>query len=145
MSEDDDNPENFYAFRGQWLDHLVVRHDLTHADFRVAYFLASKINAEDKCMWWSVSSIARELPVSIATITAATDKLTEAGVLVVTTRAKGAYSYGMRMPLDPAGDAFAAEMKAAVTKRKKTGGRKSRVSKNETGRVSKNENKSNKA
>lgn len=126
--------ENFYAFRGQWLDYLNTRHDLTHGDFRVAYFIASKMRPENKCMWWGVFSIADELPVSIATITSATDKLDRAGLLVVAKRAKGAYSYSLRMPLDPARDAYAAEVKARQEKRGKTGGRKkSRVSKNETG------------
>lgn len=49
MREDE---ENFYGLRGQWLDYLVERQDLTHGDFRVAYFIASKINPTDNCMWW---------------------------------------------------------------------------------------------
>ena len=132
MIDDHDEPENFYAFRGQWLDYLNTRHDLTHGDFRVAYFIASKINPDDKNMWWGVFSIADELPVSVATITSATDKLTEKGLLVVTRGRKGGYKYWMRMPIDPAGDAYAAEMKSKAARRKKTGGRKARVSKNET-------------
>jgi DNA-binding MarR family transcriptional regulator len=121
--------ENFYARRGQWLDYLVTRRDLTHGDFRVAYFIASKIRRAGQTMWWSVPRIAEELGVSIATVTAATDKLNNAGLLVISKGAKGSYRYGMRMPIDPVAAAFA----AAPQKRKKTGGRKSRVSKTETG------------
>lgn len=133
MNETISQDERFYAFRGQWLDYLSTRHDLTHGDFRVAYFIASKINPSDMCMWWGVFSILEDLPVSLATLTAATDKLSEKGLLVVTKRAKGAYSYSMRMPLDPAGDAFRAQHSADRKKRKKTGGRTTRLSKNETG------------
>jgi biotin operon repressor len=121
--------ENFYARRGQWLDYLVTRRDLTHGDFRVAYFIASKIKSSDQAMWWSVPRIAEELGISIATVTAATDKLNNAGLLVITKGPKGSYRYGMRMPIDPVAAAFA----AMPHKRKKTGGRRSRVSKTETG------------
>ena len=127
--------ENFYALRGQWLDYLVERQDLTHGDFRVAYFIASKINPSDDCMWWGVKTIAEELGISIRTITSATDRLSDVGLLVITKGRKGLNHYYMRMPIDPAGAAFA----AIRDKRKKTGGRKARVSKNETVRVSKNE------
>lgn len=132
--------DNFLVFRSQWLDYVNTRQDMTHADFRVAYFIASRINADHRCMWWGVRNIAKELGVSSATVTAATDRLSGAGLMVVATRAKGAYSYSLRMPIDPEEDAFRAEMKSR--KRRKTGGR---VSKNETGSVSKNENKYNKA
>lgn len=121
--------ENFYAYRGQWLDYLVERRDLTHGDFRVAYFIASKINPTDGCMWWGVKTIAKELGVSVGTVTTATERLADKLLLVVTKRAKGLKVYSMRMPFDPAQAAFSAEPE----RRKKTGGRKSRISISETG------------
>ena len=124
--------ENFYAMRGQWLDYLVGRRDLTHGDFRVAYFIASKINPTDECMWWGVGTIAEELQVSIQTVIAATKKLNDAGLLVITKGRKGLKYYYMRMPIDPAGAAFS----ATPERRKKTGGRSARVSVSETVRVS---------
>lgn len=127
--------ENFYALRGQWLDYLVERRDLTHGDFRVAYFIASKISPSTDCMWWGVKNIAKEMRVSLRTVTSATDKLAHANLLVISKGRKGLNHYYMRMPFDPAGEAFA----KAPEKRKKTGGRESRVSKTETVRVSKNE------
>lgn len=120
--------ENFYSTRGQWLDYLVIRRDLTHGDFRVAYFIASKIKRAGQTMWWSVPAIALELEVSIGTVTKATRKLDKKGLLVITKGPKGAHSYSMRMPIDPIAAAFG----AAPAKRRKTGGRV-RVSKNETG------------
>lgn len=120
--------QNFYAFRGQWLDYLVERQDLTHGDFRVAYFIASKINPTDGCMWWGVKKIAKELGVSIRTVTSATNKLSHALLLVITKGQKGMNYYHMRMPIDPARGAY----DALRMTREKSGGRKSRVSKNET-------------
>lgn len=131
-----DTEDNFYAFRGQWLDHLVERQDLTHGDFRVAYFIASKINPTDNCMWWGVRTIADEMGVSVGTVTSATARLTKAGLLVATKGRNGSYRYSIRLPLDPR----AALFYAVRDKRGKTGGRKRSVSKTETERVSKNEN-----
>lgn len=129
LKRPDDNASTFYAFRGMWLDHLVERQDLTHGDFRVAYFIASKINPDDECMWWGVKTIAEEMGVSIGTVTNATERLIKADLIVITKGQKGLYRYFMRMPFDPADAAFRAIRK----KRKKTGGRKPRVSENETG------------
>ena len=123
-----DEIENFYAYRGQWLDYLVTRRDFTHGDFRVAYFIASKISPGNGNMWWNVATIAEEMNVSIATVTGATRRLSEAGLLVITKGAKGSYRYSIRMPFDPKRDAY----EATPRKRRKTGGRRRRVSKTET-------------
>lgn len=114
-----------------------MRQDITHGDFRVAYFIASKINPAGGSMWWRVDSIAGAMAVSIATVTAATRRLNQIGFLVITKGQKGLYRYSMHIPYDPVG--------RSREKRKKTGGRKSRVSNIETGCVSETENKSNKA
>lgn len=131
-SAPDNTDSNFYAFRGQWLDHLVERQDLTHGDFRVAYFIASKINPTDKCMWWGVRKIAEEMGVSVVTVTAATARLDKAGLLVVTKAKNGSYRYSMRLPIDPSGALF----NSLRVRRGKTGGRSRRVSVSETDRVS---------
>jgi hypothetical protein len=132
---DEQSPENFYVLRSQWLEYLVIRRDLTHGDYRVASFIASKIRPETDCMWWGVKKIADTLGVSIGTVTSATDTLIDRGLMYITKGPKGSYHYYMRMPIDPDG----AALSAMKVKRKKTGGRKPRVSKNETGWVSKNE------
>lgn len=120
-----DENENFYAVRWQWLGYLVERQDITHGDFRVAYFIASKINPNGGTMWWRVDSIANEMGVSIATVTHATRRLNELGFLVVTKGGKGLHRYSMNIPYEPVGP--------LRVKRKKTGGRKPRVSNTETG------------
>jgi DNA-binding MarR family transcriptional regulator len=119
--------QNFYAARGQWLDYLATRRDFTHGDFRVAYFIASKINPRDGSMWWGVKTIADELGVGVGTVTAAIRRLDKARLLVITKVQHGSHRYQMRMPIDPEGDAYY----AMPAKRKKTGGRKPRVSKTE--------------
>lgn len=127
--------QNFYVTRSLWLDHILIRQDMTHGAFRVAYFIASKINPDSECMWWSVAKIAKEMGMSLATVTGAVDALQHVGLLVVTKGRFGSHRYFMRMPFDPEG----AEISALKNKRKKTGGRKLRVSKIETKPVSKNE------
>jgi hypothetical protein len=138
------NSDNFYIERAQWLDYVHARKDFTHAEFRVAYFIASKINPGDDCMWWSVKKIAATIPASVATVVGAIQKLDEFRLIYIGKRKIGRQmvdTYSFRMPLDAVDQAFRAEK----PKRKRTGGRKRRVSLNEIRRVSMNETKSNNA
>ena len=138
------NFDSFYADRAKWLDYVHARRDFKRTWFSVAYFIASKVNPLDDCMWWTVKNIAKESQVSIATAEAAIAKLDECRLIHRGVRKIGrqtVHTYSFRMPLDAEDQAFAAERK----KRVKTGGRKPRISKNEIPRVSKNENKSNNA
>ena len=138
------NHDNFYIERAKWTDYVHERRDFSHADFRVAYFIASKINPDDDCMWYSVKSIAKGSRVSLATAEKAISKLDGFRLIYIGTRKIGrntVNTYSFRMPLDAEDQAFRAEK----VKRKKTGGRKARVSLDETPRVSLNETKSNNA
>lgn len=132
------NADNFYIERAKWLDYVHARRDFTHAEFRVAYFIASKINPADDCMWYSVKRIAKETPASLATVEKTLAKLNAFRLILVGKKKIGRQTldtYSFRMPLDAEDQAFKAEKKP----RKKTGGRKRRVSKSEIRRVSKNE------
>lgn len=138
------NADSFYIDRAMWTDYVHARRDFTHAEFRVAYFIVSKINPEQDCMWWSVKRIAKETPASIATVEKTLAKLDQCRLIMIGKRRAGRQtvdSYAFRMPMDAEDQAFRAEKKP----RKKTGGRKRRVSLNETPRVSLNETKSYKA
>lgn len=138
------NLDNFYVERARWTDYVHSRRDFTHAQFRVAYFIVSKINPADDCMWYSVKRIAKETPASIATVEKTLEKLDGCRLIVIGKRKIGRQTldtYSFRMPLDADDQAF----KAEKPKRKKTGGRKRRVSLNEISRVSLNETKSNNA
>ena len=138
------NKDSFYIERGQWMDYVSSRRDFTHVEFRIAYFIASKTNYADGCMWYGVKRIAREVPASLASVEKTLAKLEEFRLIQVGPRKMGAKTvtaYAFRMPLDAEDQAFRAEK----PKRKKTGGRKKKVSLNETVDVSANETKSNKA
>lgn len=138
------NSDAFYIERAKWLDYIHSRRDFTHAEFRVAYFIASKINPGSDCMWWTVKNIAKEIPASIATVEKTITKLDSFRLIYIGKRRIGRQTvdtYGFRMPLDADDQAF----KAEKPRRVKTGGRKRRVSLNETLRVSLNETKSNNA
>jgi len=138
------NSDNFYIERAIWADYVHARKDFTHAEFRVAYFIASKINPDDDCMWWTVKNIAKGAQASVATALQAIDKLDRFRLIYVGSKKIGRQTvntYSFRMPLDADDQAFKAERKS----RKKSGGRKRRVSLNEIPRVSSNETKSNNA
>jgi len=103
MNEKNDD-ENFYSDRSKWTDYVASRRDITHGQFRVGYFIASKVNAVDRCMWWNVDEIARALGVSNITVSNATKTLSYLGLMVVSKGSKGSHSYSLRMPFDPDAD-----------------------------------------
>lgn len=95
--------DEFYRKRRQWIDYVCAHPDVNHADFRVAYFMARKINADDQTMWWSVERIASEMCVSTATVSSATARLQDAGLMIVIRPARGRNTYSIRMPYEPEG------------------------------------------
>lgn len=130
-----DNFDSFYIDRAKWTDYVHARRDFTHAEFRVAYFIASKINPTDECMWYSVKRIAAETPASLATVEKTIGKLDQFRLISIGKKKIGRQTldtYAFRMPMDADDQAF----KAEKPKRKKTGGRKRRVSFSEIRRVS---------
>jgi hypothetical protein len=95
-------------------------------------------------MWWTVKNIAKGAQASVATALQAIEKLDRFRLIYVGSKKIGRQTvntYSFRMPLDADDQAFKAERKS----RKKSGGRKRRVSLNEIPRVSSNETKSNNA
>lgn len=93
----------FYKKREDWIEYVCGRRDVKHAHFRIAYFMARKMNGKEQCMWWGVETIAKELGVSTATVTAATIYMQDEGLMVVTRPARGVNHYWIRMPYDPEG------------------------------------------
>lgn len=138
------NIDSFYSERGAWTDYVCDRRDFSHAEFRVAYFIASKTNPYDDCMWYSMKRIAAESMVSLAVTKSAIEKLEQCRLIMIGKRKMGRQTvntYMWRMPMDASEQAF----KAVRKTREKSGGRKRRVSLNETSRVSLDETKPNKA
>ncbi|MHC2481594.1 hypothetical protein [Rhizobium leguminosarum] len=95
-----DAQENFYHMRMEWLDYVNGHPSVSHGDFRVAYFIARKINGDDQKMWWRVSKIAKALGVSTATVSAATMNLEHLHLMLIGRPARGINSYSIRMPFD---------------------------------------------
>jgi hypothetical protein len=91
---------DFYRMRKEWLDYVCGHPSVSHGDFRVAYFISRKINADDRRMWWRVAKIAKSLCVSTATVSAATMNLEHLGLMVIHRPARGINSYEIRMPFD---------------------------------------------
>lgn len=138
------NLDSFYTERGAWMDYVAERRDFTHAEFRVAYYIASKTNPREGCMWHGMKTIAEGSMASLAVVKATIDKLDKCRLIIIGKRKIGRQTvntYMWRMPLDAADQAF----RARKSTRKKTGGRTRRVSLNEIPRVSLNETKPNKA
>lgn len=94
------NEQSFYQERMEWLDFVAGHPSVSHGDFRVAYFIARKINADDQKMWWRVAKIANALGVSTATVSAATMNLEHLHLMTIGRPARGINSYSIRMPYD---------------------------------------------
>lgn len=92
----------FYEKRRLWLDYLSTNHQITHADFRVAYFISKRMNGDDQSSWWHVKTIAKELGCSTHTVSAATMKLEDMGLLIALRPARGGNEYFIRMPYERA-------------------------------------------
>lgn len=136
--------DNFYSERGAWMDYVSDRRDFTHAEFRVAYYIAKNTNPREGCMWHGMKTIADGSMASLAVVKATIDKLDKCRLIIIGKRKIGRQTvntYMWRMPLDAKDQAFRAQKPT----RKKTGGRKRRVSLDEIPRVSLNETKPYKA
>lgn len=98
MSKTPNGNAVFYRFRSEWLDAVFQHHEVSHADFRVAYFIARRINANERSMWWQVKEIAKGAQCSTRTVSDATMKLERLGFLDVIRPARGVNSYRLVMP-----------------------------------------------
>lgn len=90
----------FYEKRRQWLDYLSTHHAISHADFRVAYFISKRMNGDDQSSWWHVKTIAKELGCSTHTVSVATMKLENLGLLIALRPARGGNEYFIRLPFE---------------------------------------------
>lgn len=97
-NDDGQAAEDFYLKRTEWLDYLSTHSQITHAEFRVAYFIAKRMNGDDQSSWWQVKNIAKELGCSTHTVSAATMKLENLGLLIAVRPKRGGNEYFIRMP-----------------------------------------------
>lgn len=73
----------YYERRSKWIEAAFARLEITHADFRVLYFLAKRSGYKDKGCYWSVPRIAEECQCSTKTVSDATGRAAELGLLRV--------------------------------------------------------------
>ncbi|MCP4998656.1 MAG: hypothetical protein GY933_07800 [Hyphomicrobiales bacterium] len=79
-----DKPANaFYLDRAKWIEFVCRAPGVSHCTFRVAAFIAFRINAKDKTCWWSVRAIADEIGCTNKMVSSATKELQELGLLSV--------------------------------------------------------------
>lgn len=75
--------ELYYANRNKWIEAVFRDTEITHADFRVLYFLARRSGYEHQGCFWSVPKIAAECQCSTKSVSVATTRAAEAGFLKV--------------------------------------------------------------
>lgn len=90
----------FYEKRRLWLDYLSTNHQISHVEFRVAYFISQRMNGEDQSSWWSVKEIAKQVGCSTHSVSAATMKLEDLRLLIAVRPARGGNEYFIRMPYE---------------------------------------------
>lgn len=85
MAIRNDNGESaaaFYDKRRKWIDYVSERPEIGHAAFRVAFFIAQRMNGDSQASWYSVRQIAARLSMSTRTVSDAIMELECEGLLI---------------------------------------------------------------
>jgi hypothetical protein len=90
----------FYEKRRRWLDFLSTDSRVSHADFRVAYFIASRMNGDKQSSWWKVKAIAQQSGCSVRSVIYATANLEKLDLLIVVRPKRGINEYSIKMPYE---------------------------------------------
>ena len=86
----------FYDNRRKWAERVSENHDVSHAAFRIGYWLAMRMNGDDQCCWYSVGEIAKRIGCSTKTVTEATANLERLGFMIVIRRPGKGSTYHLR-------------------------------------------------
>lgn len=73
----------FYDRRRQWAEYVSTHVAVSDRAFRVGYWLSRRMNGEDRCCWYSVARIAKELGRKPRYVRYALAELRAANVLLV--------------------------------------------------------------
>lgn len=90
----------FYDKRRKWLDFTCEMGALSDRAFRVGHWLAKRMNANDKCCWYTQEQIAKLMGKSQAYVIRATAELESEGVLVIVKEHRKPNRYFIRLPFD---------------------------------------------
>lgn len=88
----------FYDHRRRWAEFTSEHADVSHAAFRVGYWLAMRMNGDDQCCWYRVDDIAKRIGCSTKTVTEATAQLERLGLMIVIRRPGKGSTYHLRFP-----------------------------------------------
>lgn len=72
----------FYDKRRKWLEYVNENPRIGHASFRVAFFIAQRMNGTNQASWYSVRQIAKRLSMSTKTVSEAIQQLEGDGLLI---------------------------------------------------------------
>ena len=100
QNSDDEAKAAFYEKRRKWLDYICTRCALSDRGFRVGYWLAKRMNGDDKRCWYTHKQIAKIMGMSHDKVLRAITELEDERVLVVVRDHRKANSYSIRMPYE---------------------------------------------
>lgn len=90
----------FYDKRRKWLEFVNENPAIGHASFRVAFFIAQRMNGNDQASWYSVRQIAKRLSMSTRTVSDAIRELEGEGILIPCRTLGRRSSYLIRLPYE---------------------------------------------
>ncbi|RWO34767.1 MAG: helix-turn-helix domain-containing protein [Mesorhizobium sp.] len=96
--DDGGSTADFYDMRRQWIDYICEHRDVKHATFRIGYWMARRMNANDQAMWWTVKRMAKHLGVDRKTIMSAIAELDRLNLMVVHRTLGKQNRYSIRLP-----------------------------------------------
>lgn len=88
----------FYDKRRLWAEYVSTHTLVTDRAFRVGYWLSRRMNGNDRCCWYSIKRIAKEMGRSPRTVSRALLELRNAGVMLVVEEPGKPSSYFLRAP-----------------------------------------------
>lgn len=101
MADENDDAESaldFYDKRRQWADYACKLNKLSDRGFRVGWWLSRRMNGEDRCCWYSVPRIAKEMGKSTRYVQYALADLRAANVMVVVAEKGKPNTYYLHAP-----------------------------------------------
>lgn len=101
MLQRNDNGEaanEFLQMRRLWREWISTHPGVTDRGFRVGFWLSARMNKEDRCCWYSVPRIAKEMDRSPRYVRYALAELRAANTLLIITEKGKPNTYFMHAP-----------------------------------------------
>jgi hypothetical protein len=88
----------FYERRRLWAEYISTHPSVSDRGFRVGYWLSRRMNGKDRCCWFSVPRIAKEMGRSERYVQRAISELNAANVLLIIPEKRGPNTYFLHAP-----------------------------------------------